>query len=128
MAFPRMPMVGYAVYFGIFNARGRFQLKSEKQAGFAACCVEQCALIMTSIFLIFLALNFAWLDDPAEVIKIHEIKKQAMQKGVGDDEDQPQLYVARSSIELHMIKSSPAAKLRNSAFMKRVYERSQRPI
>ena len=122
MAFPRMPMVGYAVYFGIFNARGRFQLKNERQAAFAACCVEQCALIMTSIFLLFLALNFAWLDDPAEVIKIHEIKKQAMQKENGDDEDQPQLYVPRSSIELHMIKCSPAPKLRNSAFMKKIYE------
>jgi len=35
---------------------------------------------MTSIFLLFLALNFAWFDDPAEVIKIHEINKQVIQK------------------------------------------------
>ena len=64
MVFPRMPMVGYAVYFGVFNSRGRFHILREKHASFASGCVEHCALIMTSIFLLFLALNFAWIDDP----------------------------------------------------------------
>jgi hypothetical protein len=75
MAFPRMPLVAYVAYFGVFNARGHMKVSSEEQARFLACCMEQFALMMTSVFLLFLALNFAWLDDPTEAIKLHEIKK-----------------------------------------------------
>lgn len=123
MAFPRLPLVAYFVYFGVFNARGRLQVTGEAEARFVACCVEHCALLTTSIFLLFLALNFAWLDDPSEAIKLHEIKKTTLSQNGGDDEA-PQLYVPRSSIELHMLRSSRAAKLKSSDFLQKYYESS----
>lgn len=64
MVFPRTLMVAYCAYFGVFNAFGKIKVQSEGSTDLIASVVEHGFLSGLSIFLLFLALNFSWYDDP----------------------------------------------------------------
>jgi len=75
MVFPRTLMLCYCAYFGVFNAQGRIDAQTESSADILACIVEHSFLCVMSVFLLFLAINFSWYDDPIEIIKQHELHK-----------------------------------------------------
>jgi hypothetical protein len=73
MAFPRLLMIAYSIYFGLFNAAGKISQESEKNTKLLACISQYCFLNLMSVFLMFLSLNYQWYDDPIEIIKQHEL-------------------------------------------------------
>ena len=77
MVIPRLLMLAYCVYFGVFNASGRLNTNTELGHDVVARITEHAFLNVLSVFLLFLALNFSWYDNPAEIIKQHELHKIA---------------------------------------------------
>ena len=66
-------MIAYDIYFGVFNAQGKIKLINDSEAKLVACMVENCLLNLLSIFIMQLALNYQWYDNPIEIIKQHEL-------------------------------------------------------
>lgn len=107
MVFPRIVMGSYCVYFGVMNANGKIKVESEGATDLVAATVEHLLVCLLSVFLLFLALNFSWYDDPAEIITQHELSKQTqLNESEQQDKGEPELYIPKSSIEMHMLRSS----------------------
>jgi hypothetical protein len=113
---PRVFTLGYSIYFGLYQAAG--QINSTESAHcyrLQANLSEHCFLNLLAVFLMLLALNFSWYDDPIAIIEQHEKQMQEIadreMQGPEDSSSldvyqKPTMYIAKNSIEMHMLKSS----------------------